>query len=248
LAQQHGATITRYNGALVVASKQHNAQFSVDQGWLAFLDNSLALAGDAQTVRAAITRHRAGGLGPSPKLVGKVNDVSSRYDFWAVSMMPVSEWAGKVPDENVSGLMKGDALRGILETSGGMKLGTEIEFSGEAVTRSEKDATALADVVRFMIGVVQLNVKDPKAQEAIKYLQAMNLETQGNVMRVSLKIPQAEIEKAILAAKAQQKTAIGSQRGLRRERITLRAPEPPSGDITIHSSPRDMGTVTIKQQ
>jgi hypothetical protein len=104
-------------------------------------------------------------------------------------MMPVSEWASKVPDQNVSGVMQGDALRSIEQSSGGIRFGNVIEISGEAVTRSEKDATALADVIRFLTGLVQLNQKDARITGPAKLLQSLDLRTEGNVMKLSLFVP-----------------------------------------------------------
>jgi len=148
--------------------------------------------------------------------------------------------------------MKGSALQSIVETSGGIKFGSSIEILGEALTRSEKDAAALADVVRFLAGLVQLNQQDAKITGPAKLLQSMELSTQGKTMRISWSIPEAEVEKFILSAKQQaQASGQGTRGGQRPQRSAsqTRPPAPrPSGDIVIHSSPKDMGTVTIKPQ
>ena len=118
-------------------------------------------------------------------------------------------------------------MRGIVGTSGGIKFGPSILIAGEAVTRSEKEATALADVVRFFMGMVQMSAqKNPQAAAAMAFFQRLDLKAEGNVMRVSLTIPEADLEKLI--QQAQQKPK----------------PRPASG-VVIRSSPKDMGTVTL---
>jgi len=200
-------------------------------------------------VREVIDR-RGTGTGPDPGLRARIDRASAMYDFWAVSTVPVSDMAGKVPSGQLSGVMQGDVLRGVLETSGGLKFGPDIVIAGEAVTRSEKDATALADVVRFFVGLAQMSAqKDPKAAASLAFLQKLELTSQGNVMRLSLAIPEAELEKAIqqgiASAKRQAAAAKKGAAPVPRYKVS---PAPSSGDIVIQSSPKDMGTVVIKDR
>ena len=252
LAKQHGAGVSYYKGVPILSEGAKRAPAKPaghPEGWLALLDNSTLALGDAGSVRGAIDR-RSTGSTLNAHLVNKVSELSSLYDFWGVSIIPATEWTGTVPvpDEKVSGVMKGDMFRAITETSGGVRFGNDIEFSGEAVTRSEKDATALADIIRFLTGLVQMNAQDPKVAEVSKFLQTMELSTNGNTMKVSLRIPEAEVEKLILAAKQQQRTAGVSPGGRRtREARAESAPAERSGDVIIYSSPKDMGTVVVKQ-
>jgi len=81
-------------------------------------------------------------------------------------------------------------VRSILEISGGLKFGADVVISVEVVTRTAKDATALADVVRFLVGMAKVGV------------QNLDLKTQGEVMWLSLSIPEAELEKAAQRAAA----------------------------------------------
>ncbi len=41
--------------------------------------------------------------------------------------------------------------------AGGVRFGANIEVTAEEQTRSEKDATAMVDVVRFLGGMLQMN-------------------------------------------------------------------------------------------
>ncbi len=219
-ARQSGTVVQSYNGVQVMVGKQKT------EPWIAFLDSSTAVMGDALSVQSVIDRG-GGGPGPGPELVARVEQASGLYDFWAVSAIPASSFAGSMPTPQMGTIMQGDVMRGIVGTSGGIKFGPSILIAGEAVTRSEKEATALADVVRFLVGMAQMSTqKDPQAAASLAFLQRLDLKAQGNVMRVSLTIPEADLEKLI--QQAQQKAK----------------PRPANG-VVIRSSPKDMGTVTI---
>jgi hypothetical protein len=259
LAKAEGATIRTYKGIQVLTGNkkrplEFNTGIGKSEGWFAFLDNSIVALGDEGSVRAAIDR-RGLGTAVSARLLAKVHEVSSLYDIWGVSMIPTSELAAAVPDERLSGAMQGDALRGIEETSGGIRFGNDIEVAAEAVTRSEKDATAIADVVRFFTGLARMNQNDPGAAQVAKFLESLELSTQGNVFKLSLRVPETELEKMILTAKSHQ-AGQGKQRAVRRprartaERAAVQPPRdvpaPDNGEVVIHSSPKEMGTVVIK--
>lgn len=219
-AKQSGGVAQSYNGVLIMAEKQ-----KMDP-WIAFLDSSTAVMGDARSVQGVIDR-AASGSGPDPELVARVKQASGLYDFWGVSAIPASSFADRMPNPQLGGILQGDVIRGVLGTSGGIKFGPSILIAGEAMTRSEKDATALADVVRFFVGMAQMSAqKNLQAAASMAFLQRLDLKAEGNVMRMSLTIPEADLEKFIQQAQQQAK------------------PRPTSG-VVIRSSPKDMGTVTI---
>ena len=180
-----------YNGVQVMQGKQKTDPL------IAFLDSSTAVVGDALSVQGVIDR-AASGHGPGPELIARVDHASGLYDFWVVSAIPASDFAGSMPTPQMGTIMQGDVMRGIVGTSGGIKFGPSILIAGEAVTRSEKDATALADVVRFFVGMAQMSAqKNPQAAAATAFFQRLDLKTEGNVMRLALTVPEADLEKFI---------------------------------------------------
>ena len=243
LAQKSGATVQTYRGIQVMTGKQKT------DGWFAFLDATTAALGDAASVQALIDRPPQG-RGLNPALRARVDKASSAYDFWAVSIVPPSQFADNMPPGQLNGVMQGDVFKGILETSGGIKFGPDILIAGEALTRSDKDATALADVVRFFVGLAQMGVqKDPKAAASLAFLQKLQLSAQGSVMRLSLAVPQADLERFIQQAQAaakQQAAAVKKGSAPAVSPPSQATPPPPSGGLVIRSSPRDMGTVAVK--
>ena len=74
-----------------------------------------------------------------------------------------------------------------------------------------EDAGALVDVVRFIAGMIQLNKspsnkdKSALASDVSSLLDTMELKTAGNVMSMSLLIPEAQLEKILDSAKSETK-------------------------------------------
>ena len=94
--------------------------------------------------------------------------------------------------------MQGNLLAGINQMSGGIRFGDTVTISAEAVTRSEKDAQALVDVVKFFAGLVQLNrQKNPAAGQVATLLDTLKTSTAGNVTTISLAIPEQQLEQLL---------------------------------------------------
>lgn len=205
-AKANGSTIAEYNGvSLVRGSKDKDSK-----GAIAFLNGSTAVMGDYDSVCAAIDR-RTGGATLSPDLVAKADEVSATNDAWFVTMVPLSQYfAGKVADPNLASAMQGNMLQAVQQASGGIRFGsTDITIHGEALTRSEKDASALVDVMKFLAGLVQLNRdQNPGAGKVATLLDTANFSFEGNVFRLSMVIPEEQAEKLFMSRKPAQAAAI----------------------------------------
>jgi hypothetical protein len=192
-ARLSGGALTNYKDVQVIADKS--------DGWIAFLDSRTAAAGDADLVRTAIDR-RGQGVGIDPKLAAKVNEVSGKYDAWMVSIAPLSNFSGRLPDQRMNGMINGDMVQGIEQASGGVVFGTNVQIAGEAVTRSEKDATALADVVRFLAGMVQMNREKPEVAKLAAVLDTMSLKAAANTLTISISVPESDLEQMLKPARS----------------------------------------------
>jgi len=210
LAQANGGTVVKHHGIGILSANSGNGDLTTVQGAIAFLDSSTAVMGDVAGVQAAIDRRRAN-AGISTKLAGKVQQVSTNYDFWFTTLVPLAEFAGAMPDPNLSSAMKGSLLGGIQQTSGGVKFGQNVLLYAEAVTRSPEDAAALVDVVKFIAGLIQTNRQNDKtAAQVSTLLDALQTTTQGNVMTMSLAIPEATLEQ-MMSAMRQERHAEGNK-------------------------------------
>jgi hypothetical protein len=194
-AKANGGAIADYQGVGILTYSQATTP-EVESG-IAFFDSSSAVMGDLASVKAAIQRKQSDAA-PTGDLLGKVRDLSAKNDFWFVTTVPISEFAGAMPNPNLSGAMKGDLLAGIHEASGGIRFGETVTISGEAVTRSNKDAQALMDVFRFLASLIQLNSQNNKvAGQVSTLLDTMDLKASGNVMTMSLAIPEQQLEQLL---------------------------------------------------
>ena len=188
LARSAGAAVDPYQGIDVISSA---AAAAAPQGIplaFAFLSNSIALAGDPASVRAAIDRRSAGG-GPNPKLATRVNSVSASSDAWFVSTVPVAELVAGLPGANLKGALEGDALKSIEQASGGAVFGDAVQVSAELVTQTAEDASNLAAVIKFLSGLVE---SKPGAQQTL--LSGLNLKADGKLLKLALSVPESELE------------------------------------------------------
>ena len=198
--QANGGLTTNFQGVDILMNAPQPAgpdAKPAPQTGIAFFDGSNAVMGDVASVKSAIQR-RQSNAPPSGELLAKVREISAKNDFWFVTLVPVSEFASAMPDPNLSGAMKGNLLAAIHEASGGVHFGDNIVISGEAITRSEKDAQALVDVVKFVAGMVQLNRQNDKTVEHVAtLLDTLDVKSLGNVTTMSLAIPEKQLEQML---------------------------------------------------
>jgi hypothetical protein len=184
-------------GKLTATASTHGAVLDSYQEMVALL-SGLVLAGPEADVRAALDRLQASTATSAPITV-QANTASMQWDVWGVSTGSPAQFAGAIKNPNVGGALKGDVLQGITQTSGGVRFGANVEVGGEAVMRSAQDATALVDVYKFLMSMVQMNA--PKAGPASSQLQSflgsMNVTTSGNVVKFTAQLPEAELEQLI---------------------------------------------------
>lgn len=192
-ASTHGAVLDSYQGATIFKSNSSKANAE-----MVALLSGLVLAGPEADVRAALDRLQASTATPAPITV-QANTASMQWDVWGVSTGSPAQFAGAIKNPNVGGALKGDVLQGITQTSGGVRFGANVEVGGEAVMRSAQDATALVDVYKFLMSMVQMNA--PKAGPASSQLQSflgsMNVTTSGNIVKFTAQLPEAELEQLI---------------------------------------------------
>jgi hypothetical protein len=199
-AKTEGATISNYKGVEVVNHKADSPSFAI-------IDGNITIAGEDALVKRAIDQ-RGGGVVIDPKIAAKANDVSGRFDAWAVSTAPLGNFAGAAPSAQAGAAMKSGAMQNIEQTSGGVRFGTMVEIVGEALTRSDKDALALVDVIRFVAGLMQTQrEKNPQAAQFAALLDSMEVKAAASTVHVSLSIAQAEIEKLIKPRRAAKRSA-----------------------------------------
>lgn len=208
-AQANGAVPSVYQGVNLLT---HSASSPTQAGGtqppiaFAFLSPSVALAGDVASVKAAIDRKQSNA--PTDSNVStKAQQVSATNDFWFVTLVPLSNFSNAIANPSLSGAMQGNLFAAVNQASGGVKFGDTVTISAEAVMRSEKDAQALVDVVKFLAGLVQLNRQNnPAAGQVATLLDTLQTSTSGNTTTISLAVPEQQLEQ-LLNSSPHQKPA-----------------------------------------
>ena len=204
-AQANGGVPSVYQGVNLVT---HAAPSSTQPATaFAFFDTATALAGDITSVKAAIDRKQSNAPTDSTVLA-QATQVSANNDFWFVTLVPLSNFSGAIPNSNLNGAMQGNLLASINQASGGIRFGDTVTISAAAVTRSEKDAQSLVDVVKFFASLVQLNKQNnPAAGQVATLLDTLQTSTSGNTTLISLAIPEQQLEQLLNSARPHARKA-----------------------------------------
>ncbi len=140
------------------------------------------------------------------KLLPKIRQVSATNDFWFSTLVPLSAFAGAMPDANLGSAMKGNLLGSVQQASGGLKFGPTVELSLEAIMKSPKDAAALVDVVKFLAGLIQTNRQNDKtAAQVSTLLDSLQATSHDDIMTMHLAIPEAALERMLEGMREQRR-------------------------------------------
>lgn len=181
-----------YAGATLVTSSDANQKDA-----LAFINGTIAIAGDVTSVKAALDR-RSANNSLDPLLAAKINTLSNTEDAWTISIASLS---GLFPGQDKGASQQLALFKNIVESSGGVKFGANIQVNAQAVTTDPKDATALSDVIKFVSQLVAMQAgKAPEAANAVALLKTLTVTTDGTLVNIALTIPEADIEGLINTA------------------------------------------------
>jgi hypothetical protein len=182
-----GGTTTSYNGVtLLLDPKQTHA--------VAFLDPTLAVAGDVATVKAAIDRQSA----PAPlsaAIMVQVNQWSGAEDAWAIAATPLANLKPPVNPSNPPNPAIQNAFQNIQQAAGGVKFGDPIVWTGQLQADTAQNATSVTGVVQFLASLAQMQAQQ-KNPQAAGILNSLSVTTSGNQVNLSLSVPEAQAEQA----------------------------------------------------
>jgi hypothetical protein len=205
-ATAKGAVIQNDLGTDVIIG--NHADDNERPGAVAFLDNTLAVAGTLDAVKAVIANKGNTAVRISQALLAQVNTLSATNDVWFVSLvpgttlLPQSAISGNGNASTVNQDPKAMALQAILQSSGGVRFGDQISMSFQALARSDKDAQSLADVVRFVSSMVQMKRQEsPQLGIMATAFDGMSLTTNGSTMTLGMTIPEQSFEQLAQSAK-----------------------------------------------
>lgn len=161
----------------------------------AFPDTGIVVIGDIATVKEILDR-RANPSTLDPGLLERVNKVGTANDLWFASLLSGS-FLGSTIDlpGGAPQLKDSSALQSILQSTGGVRFGDQVQLSFDATTRSPQDATSLADVVRFLSSMLQTQRRnDGEAGILASALDGMQLQANGSEVHLGLSISEKNLE------------------------------------------------------
>ena len=157
---------------------------------IAFLDSTTVVAGDLASVKGAIDRRSNAQPLPAAFLV-KINQWSTSQDAWGISMVPPSSL---VPAQQAGGAhgtnaMISSSAQSVQQAYGGVKFGANVVFTGEAVCDTAQNASALGDLIKFMINMAQMQGggQDPKLAALAN---SITVTPSGTSLKITASLPQ----------------------------------------------------------
>ncbi|HYP05782.1 MAG TPA: hypothetical protein VER03_06065 [Bryobacteraceae bacterium] len=125
-------------------------------GLVAFPEASVALYGEMDVLKAALDQRGATTTALDPVLSAKVDDVGARYDAWfAAKPTPGMKFGkAKLPAQTME------------LVSGGLTFGSIVRLDAEALMKTEQDAQALVQMVKFFSSMSETGNAKPLLQNA----------------------------------------------------------------------------------
>lgn len=192
-ATAHGAKVTTDaagNTVYLQGEQSHGFAFS-------FPDTGIAVMGDLATVQEVLA-HGARTSALDPQLISFATEVGSSNDIWFATLMSGAYLGQNSPAPEFN---NAQALQSISQSAGGMQFGDTVNMVFDANTKSAQDATSLADVIRFVGNMVQMQSgSDSRAAIAAEALQNMQVQTNGLSVHATAAITEDKLEQLAKAS------------------------------------------------
>jgi hypothetical protein len=181
-----------YNGVTILTDPQ-------GQGGFAFLSTTIAVAGDVASVKSAIDRQRTSSALPAAVAV-RVNQWSTSQDAWVLTTVPPTSLRPNPGLPPIPGLGAGtqgqnNAFTGIQQASAGLKFGTNVALTVEALAANPQDATQIGDTVKLLASLAQMQANaDPNL---LALTQSLTVNTNGGLLNLGVSLPQERLVELI---------------------------------------------------
>jgi hypothetical protein len=189
-AATHGVVQESYNGVNILSNSNKNSG-------MAFLDGTIAVAGDLAGVKAAIDRHQKAPTSLPAALGVRVNQWSTTQDAWFVADVPVSlfKFSPSSTAPQVPGLAGTPAFQAIQQAAGGIKFGNNVVLTAQAQTDTPDNAKALASVVQLLVNLAQTQAQ--QNAQAAALVKALTVGSSGNTLSLTLNLPEDQFQQLV---------------------------------------------------
>ena len=162
---------------------------------------NLAVMGDLPSVQQVI-QNQSHPASLDPALQDQISAIQTN-DAWFASIVPANSLAADVDPNLGKSTNQAQVLQSIVRSSGGIDFNSASDVTLNAETRSAQDATALADVIRFVAGMMGTQGgKTGQPAPLASALDSMKLDVAGSSVHMAMHLPESALEQ--LAAMQQQ--------------------------------------------
>ncbi|HLH16106.1 MAG TPA: hypothetical protein VKX45_02750 [Bryobacteraceae bacterium] len=187
-AAAHGGTTTEtYDGYTIVEDQKQTHGVT-------FVNSTIAVAGDVASVKAALDRLKTPSSLPAAVLT-EVSQWSGQEDAWVITTVPPSSLQPKAGVPTIPGLGASggnNALQTIQSAAAGVKFGNNVVVTAQAQSDNAQDAQNLANTVKLLASVAQLQAKDNPTIQTLA--QSLTATATGTTVNISLSMPSDQLQ------------------------------------------------------
>jgi hypothetical protein len=181
-----GMTRSTYKGSTL---------YTRDRRGVALIDNSTAIAGTLEAVRAALDRRGSGDRSGPADLLARARQIPPENQVWSVSNGFDNLLTGSIPDD--SNIANGARiLRSLENTTAAADLRAGLNGYVNGQCRTDADAKNLGDAVRGLVGLGRLSVPE-KQPELLRLWDGIKVDQQQRTVKITVTIPPDLIDKLI---------------------------------------------------
>jgi len=194
LATGKGAVTEVYGGVTIIEDPQKVAG-------IAFVNPTLAIAGDVANVKAAIDRPSSGQSLPGAVLT-QVGKWSGAEDAWFLTTAPP---ASLTPSTAPAGTPAAGIMQQLQQAAGGVKFGNSVVGTAALQSDNAADATQLGNTLQFLVNMAQMQAQNNP--QAASLAQALATNTQGATVNITVTLPEAQFQQLV---QHQKNAALGA--------------------------------------
>ena len=189
ISQQGKVTTETYGGVTIYEDPKQ-------EGGLAFLNSSTAVAGDVASVKAAIDRLSAPSILPA-SLMTEIGRLSAANDAWVLTTVPPSSLKPSASAPSVPGVGNGaqNAFHAVQSASAGIKFGANVVLTVVAQADNAQDAASIVQLIQFFVNMAQLKAADEPQVQALA--KALAVSASGATVNVLLSLPSAQFQELV---------------------------------------------------
>ena len=192
-----GAASETYNSVTILKSPQGL------QG-LAFLDSTLAVFGDMDSVKGAIGRQSPGAPHLGSAVVSRIAQLSAANDAWVLTTVPPASLHPPSAAPTVPGL-NAMALQQIQQATIAVKLGANVTVTAQAQVDTAQNAATLAGMLQFLANMAQTQAQ--KNPDAAVLAQSLITSADGSTLTLTFSVPEALIRQMVESGQRGRETA-----------------------------------------